>query len=441
MTGQYSGYSASELSGITVDYVTEQPFIPPQPSLPAMEASGDLDGNFPNPIVVKIQGRAIAATAPTDGQVLTWEDASSSWKPGAGGGGSFTAGGDLAGNSTSQQVISLTGTGGFVTVAAASPTLRWASAAVTPTLTQADETANSVNGDNFVIKAQSSTGTTTNGGNVLLIPGSGTTAAGSVRMYDGGTGNNAIEFTTRSAGASSIAFVSTVTNATITQSSTSTTNGSTLQFSAQASSFAGATGGILGLSAGSATGGTGTGGAVNVSSGTGPTANGSINFRTGSTTFFTFLSPNPTGTVNAQFVNSITAVNILQANNTTNSATGAALTVQAQNATGTTAIGGNLNLTSGTGTSNPGSVRFNIGATLAGYFDGAITTGGNIPLRVGSSGNTAVTIFGGSNPSNATVFYGAGASSFLTLVSTGCLPDEGCDKLVEYINNRYNLFL
>lgn len=394
MTGQYSGYSASELSGIAVDYVTEQPFIPPQPGLATMEAGGDLDGTFPDPIVVKIQGRAIAATAPTDGQVLTWETASSTWKPGAGGGGggSFTAGGDLTGTSTSQQVISLTGSAGVVTVAAAAPTIRWAAAAVSPTITQADETTNSVNGDNLVIRAQNSTGTTTTGGNVIISPGSGTTSPGSIRLYDGGTGNNAIEFTTRSAGASSISFVSTVTSATITQSSTSIASGSNLQLTAQATSFAGGTGGVLGLSAGSATGGTGTGGAVNVSSGTGPTANGSVNFRTGSTTFFTFLSPNPTGTINAQFVNTITAVNILQANNTTNSATGAPLTIQSQNATGTTATGGTLNLTSGTGTSAAGEVRFNIGSNVAGYFDA------NRTFRSGLNPTTGVTSVGLARP-------------------------------------------
>lgn len=44
-------------------------------------AGGDLGGTYPNPIVAQIQGRPIAATAPTDGQVLQWNNASNAWKP------------------------------------------------------------------------------------------------------------------------------------------------------------------------------------------------------------------------------------------------------------------------------------------------------------------------------------------------------------------------
>ena len=59
------------------------------------------------------------------------------------------------------------------------------------------------------------------------------------------------------------------------------------------------------------------------------------------------------------------APTLKQADNTTNSATAQALTVQAANATGTAATGGNLVLVSGTGTSTAGSLIGKVGATAA----------------------------------------------------------------------------
>lgn len=47
----------------------------------ATDAGGDLANTYPNPIVAKIQGRAVSSTAPTDGYALIWNQSDGYWKP------------------------------------------------------------------------------------------------------------------------------------------------------------------------------------------------------------------------------------------------------------------------------------------------------------------------------------------------------------------------
>lgn len=54
---------------------------------PNGSATGDLSGSYPSPTVAKIQGRVVASTAPTSGQVLAWNSGTSQWTPTTGGGG------------------------------------------------------------------------------------------------------------------------------------------------------------------------------------------------------------------------------------------------------------------------------------------------------------------------------------------------------------------
>lgn len=140
-------------------------------------------------------GSGVPGTSVPDGSLYMRTDGDSStglytrqggsWSAISAGGGSFTAGGDLTGSSSSQQVVSLTGSAGILSMSTTAATLRWAAATLSPTLTQVDNTTNSATAETLLVKAQNATGTSSVGGNLKLRSGTGTSSDGYVNLEVG----------------------------------------------------------------------------------------------------------------------------------------------------------------------------------------------------------------------------------------------------------------
>jgi hypothetical protein len=75
------------VNSVTVSPVTPTVTISGVTSIPTGSAGGDLAGSYPNPTVDGLRGRTVAATAPTAGQALVWNDSLQQWEPGSASGG------------------------------------------------------------------------------------------------------------------------------------------------------------------------------------------------------------------------------------------------------------------------------------------------------------------------------------------------------------------
>ncbi len=201
---------------------------------------------------------------------------------------------------------------------AGTTTLQAASTVTALTYNQADRTTVSGTGATTTLQAQNEIGTTSIGGALVLVAGSGTSTGGAASL---------------TAGSSTV------------------------------------TGGLVTVAGGA---GTTTGGNAIVTSGTGVTP-GNVQLQTGAVdrvivhpAFTEFrdtaealrITPVSAGTTQITFASTDTAAQINQT--TTGSATGATMTVQAQNAATT---GGDLNLTSGTGGTTNGTVNLQVGGS------------------------------------------------------------------------------
>jgi hypothetical protein len=263
------------------------------------------------------------------------------------------------------------------TAATINQTQTAATPSATMTIQSQVTTAASGQGGNLTLIAGNATGTTATGGNGILTSGTGTTVAGNVQLQTGAVDRvvvhptftefrdaaEAYRITPVSAGTTTLQAASTVTALTYRQADLATNGG---------------TGATTTLQAQNETGTTSNGGPLVLTSGTGTTAAGNVSIQTGAVdkiivhpAFTEFrdtaealrITPVSAGTTQITFASTDTAAQVNQT--TTGGATGATMTVQAQNAATT---GGSLNLTSGTG-----------------------TTAGNVNLQVGGVTNASVT--------------------------------------------------
>jgi len=140
-------------------------------------AFGGSNGN-----ATSIQGIPVDPTTPQDGYTLVYNG--TEWVPVIQMSGSFTAGGDLGGTDTVQQVLSISGNAGIAGISAT--TLNFLASILSPTIKQAAISTPSTIGQTLTLRAQDSTGTSSRGGNIVLSSGLGPTD-GSIDLEISGT--------------------------------------------------------------------------------------------------------------------------------------------------------------------------------------------------------------------------------------------------------------
>jgi hypothetical protein len=298
---------------------------------PSGAAGGDLSGTYPNPTVVKIQNNTVTSGALTKGQFFV-ATSTSNWA-------ATTLSGDVSESASTAGLLTVTGIQGntfssgaptkgqFVV---ATSTSNYGPITISGDITESSSTAGLLTVVNINGASVPAAGSLTTG-NVLQVNGSSSLTYAAVNL---GGGANFVTGTlpTANQAAQSLTLTGDVTSSGGTTASASTT--------------------------------------VAAISGSSPIA----------------ITP-----VTLQWIAGAASATLKQADKTTNSGTGAVLTIQAQNETGTTSIGGQLALTSGTGTTVAGSVVVQTGGTtrLTANATGVITVAnlGTGVVHADSSGN------------------------------------------------------
>jgi hypothetical protein len=219
----------------------------------------------------------------------------------------------------------------------------------------------------LTIQAQNATGTTSNGGSLNLTSGSGTSANGVVNLQTAGSTRAFVNDTTITSFVPTIQYGAAVASPTISQITTPTNS---------------ATGQTMTIQAQNASGTTSHGATLLLSSGSGTSSNGNVFLATAGTARVLITDTVVDFTVpTVQFLASVSSPFIMQADNTTNSGAGQNLVIHAQNATGTTSVGGNISIAAGTGTYSNGTTG------ISGSFVSLIeSAGGNTRIKVNGTG-------------------------------------------------------
>src|ERR1019366_6871665 len=144
-----SGTNAAAQDGYILTWVNASTQYQAKPAAAGFTAGGDLSGTSSSQNVIKIQGNAVISGAngvTQDGYTFQWVNGSSQYQV-------VKYAGDVTGKPNASTVVSLTGSSGSIPIASTGNVLTWAAATTTPGLTQSMQTSD-VATNNINITAQ-----------------------------------------------------------------------------------------------------------------------------------------------------------------------------------------------------------------------------------------------------------------------------------------------